>query len=129
MAVRELHANGGEGDDSLLVRHAFTAGLLALQGGDGDGVDQIALDHVRSHAALIETGAGSDHVRITNSAFHLLAVALGEGDDLLEVRGNKAIWALLMGGEGTDTLEGLDGNRFVHKHVVGFELPDEEDGL
>jgi hypothetical protein len=123
-----LHVNGGLGDDRIGVHASRIGRAMALLGGDGDGADQVVVNHVAAHLAAIGTGAGNDNVRIVDSLFFFLGVHLGEGNDTLAVEGNTAEAAVLLGGEGEDTLLGLRNNRFHRQFVRGFELPAMDGG-
>ncbi len=107
LAVDAVHAGlgimafGGADSDTMDVANTHTR-LLSLQGGRGDAVDTVHLNHVYANLASIGTGAGDDEVSIVDSAFGMLGVRTGAGNDTVSVGGTSARLAMFFGGAGAE---------------------------
>lgn len=124
-----LFVGGGLGADTIGVHNVRSASLI-LNGGLGDGVDQIDVSQAKSIAAVITTGGGADRVGIVDSAFTSLNVALGGGDDSLSLQKVKSKVTVLAGGEGSgDTLTDAGENSLGLRVITGFELPTDANSV
>jgi hypothetical protein len=118
-----VFVGGGLGADTLGIHNVRTVSLV-VNGGLGDGVDQIDVSQAKAVAAVITTGGGADRVGIVDASFTSLNIALGGGDDALSLQKVKSKVTVLAGGEGSgDSFTGAGENSLGLRVVTGFELP------
>lgn len=115
----DLLIEGDSHSDNLRVRDTFIDDLLFidLQGGS----DELLIQNVESHHAIVEAGGGGDVVEIDNIDVNReLKVFLEDGDDELTLTASRGRKAILRGGSGDDALIRA-GNDFNDTDRSGFE--------
>lgn len=116
---RELALNGGGGADVIHLRHATVHGVLAIDAGEGEDRDTVAIDHTRARRTHVALGGGDDHLRVLDSAFKVLSASGGAGQDRVVLGNIATADALVLDGGADDDLLILLGQNRVQRALVG----------
>ena len=105
--VASIHANGGAGNDQVLIREGVLSDVY-LDGGDGDD----SLVTLGTGAATINGNAGNDYVEIGPGVKGAINVDGGDGND--NIYNNSSTASTLHGGTGDDYIQGGSGQDSIY---------------
>ena len=108
--VSGIHAYGGSGNDSILIKQGVLVPVY-LDGGTGDD----SLTHLGSGAATLLGGDNDDYLELGSQAAGTLRLDGGGGDDYIvatDVPSTRSV--TIIGGAGKDTIFGGAGNDTIY---------------
>ena len=106
--VTSIVANGGEGNDSIVVKSGIRAPVV-FHGGNGDDT----LIYLGSGSASLYGDAGNDYLEVGPAATGTILLDGGTGDDYLAYNGSRN-GVHLYGGDGNDNVLGGSGDDFLY---------------